>query len=403
MNEKDSSLAQDTTQTEANWSGVFAMTLCAFLMVAAEFMPVSLLTPMALELSVTEGAVGQGIAISGIFALVVALSVSSVVGKTDRKTVLMVLTAVMLASGLLVAFAANYAMYMAGRALVGVALGGFWSMSAAAAMRLVPAHKVPKALAIFNGGNALAMVVAAPLGSLLGALVSWRGAFFFLVPVALVACIWQYLSLPSMAAEGDKRKLHHIFRPLKRYEVAVGFLATALLFMGQFTLYTYIRPFLETETQVSESMLTIVLLMIGIAGFIGTSLISRFLGKSLFYTLMTMPVILAISALLLIEFGANDWVVMPVLFVWGVIATSAPVGWWTWVAQTMPDDAEVGGGLMVAIVQLAIGLGSTVGGVLFDLWGYQSAFAVSGVLLLLSGVMALTAMSVNKSAALQKA
>ncbi|WP_231870797.1 MFS transporter [Marinomonas aquimarina] len=396
-------MTRETTDDTANWSGVFAMTLCAFLMVAAEFMPVSLLTPMAQELSVTEGAVGQGIAISGIFALIVALSVSSVAGNADRKKVLMALTGVMLVSGLLVAFAANYAMYMAGRALVGVALGGFWSMSAAAAMRLVPAHKVPKALAIFNGGNALAMVVAAPLGSLLGALVSWRGAFFFLVPVALVAFVWQYMSLPSMAAEGEKRKLHHIFRPLKRQEVAVGFFATALLFMGQFTLYTYIRPFLEMETQVSESMLTLVLLMIGVAGFIGTSLISRFLGKSLFYTLMTMPVLLALCAFLLIEFGAHDWVVMPVLFVWGLIATSAPVGWWTWVAQTMPDDAEAGGGLMVAIVQLAIGLGSTVGGILFDMWGYQSAFSVSGILLLLSGVMAFMAMTVNKRWSVQEA
>ncbi|MBM6550403.1 MFS transporter [Marinomonas ostreistagni] len=395
MSEFNETQGAAAPEVSANWSGVFAMTLCAFLMVAAEFMPVSLLTPMAAELMVTEGAVGQGIAISGLCALLVALSVSSLTRKLDRKLVLLGLTAVMFVSSLLVALATNYIMYMAGRALVGVALGGFWSMSAAAAMRLVPAEKVPKALAVFNGGNALAMVLAAPLGSLLGALVSWRGAFFFLVPVALAAFIWQWVSLPSMASDGKATKLHHIFRPMKRLEVAVGFCATALLFMGQFTLYTYIRPFLEIETGVSESVLTVVLLMIGVAGFIGTTLISRFLGKGLFYTLMIMPIILAICAVLLIELGAQQWVVMPVLFVWGLIATSAPVGWWTWVAKTMPDDAEAGGGLMVAIVQLAIGLGSTVGGVLFDLWGYETAFAVAGLLLLMSGVMALGARSIN--------
>src|SRR3546814_11389974 len=89
---------------------------------------------------------------------------------------------------------------MIGRALIGVVVGGFWSMSAAVAMRLVPADKVPKALAIFNGGNALAVVVAAPLGSYLGGIIGWRGAFFCLVPVELIAFVWQWISLPSMKA-----------------------------------------------------------------------------------------------------------------------------------------------------------------------------------------------------------
>lgn len=384
---------------EANWSGVFAMSLCAFVMVAAEFMPVSLLTPMAAGLDVSEGAVGQGISMSGIFAVIVALSVSSVAGKIDRKTVLVALTGVMLLSCVLIALAPNYLVYMIGRALVGVALGGFWSMSASAAMRMVPIEKVPKALAIFNGGNALAMVVAAPLGSFLGALVSWRGAFMFLLPVTVIALVWQWIKLPSMPSEIQGRKLHHIFRPLKRSVVAVGFSATALLFMGQFTLYTYIRPFLEGETGVGEQMLTLVLLMIGVAGFIGTSLISNVLKGNIYRALMTMPVILAICGVALVEFGDQLGVVLPVLFVWGLVATSAPVGWWTWVSQSMPEDAESGGGLMVAIVQLAIGMGSTVGGILFDHWGFESTFSVSAALLIGSGVMALLCMGISRRVA----
>ena len=77
-------------------------------------------------------------------------------------------------------------MYMLGRALIGVVVGGSWSLSAATAMRLVPSHQVPRAGAIFNGGNALATVVAAPLGSYLGSIIGWRGAFFCLVPVSLL-------------------------------------------------------------------------------------------------------------------------------------------------------------------------------------------------------------------------
>lgn len=387
------SAEQGSQEQPANWSGVFAMSLCAFIMIAGEFLPVSLLTPMAAELNMSEGAIGRGISMSGVFAVIVALTISSVAGNVNRKKLLMFLTGVMLLSCAIVAAATNYYSYLVGRALVGVALGGFWSMSASAAMRMVPANKVPKALAILNGGNALALVVAAPLGSLLGALISWRGAFFVLIPVTLLAFIWQWVSLPSMVSHHQGRKLHHIFKPLKSTQVVVGFFGTAFLFMGQFTLYTYVRPFLEIETGVNDNMLTIILLTIGVAGFIGTSVIGYALKGSVYYTLMAMPVMLASCALLLIMFGSNLNVVFVVLFVWGFIATAAPVGWWTWVSQTMPDDAESGGGLMVAIVQLSIGTGSTVGGILFDHWGYESAFAVSGVILVMSGVMALISMN----------
>ncbi len=145
----------------AHWSGVFAMTLCVFALIASEFMPVSLLTPMAQTMHVTEGMAGQGIAISGAFAVVTSLFISVLAGTLNRKTLLLGLTCIMAISGAVIAMAPNYLTYMAGRSLIGIVVGGFWSMSAATAMRLVPVHRVPLALAIFNSGNALATVVAA--------------------------------------------------------------------------------------------------------------------------------------------------------------------------------------------------------------------------------------------------
>lgn len=166
------------------------MTLCVFVLIASEFMPVSLLTPIARDLGVTEGLAGRGIAISGALAVLTSLTLSTLAGKMNRKFLLLGMTVLMAGSGLIIALATSYLMYMVGRAMIGVAIGGFWSMSAATAIRLVPQHQVTRALAIFNAGNALATVVAAPLGSYLGATVGWRGAFLCLVPMAVVAFIW---------------------------------------------------------------------------------------------------------------------------------------------------------------------------------------------------------------------
>ncbi|HMR14707.1 MAG TPA: MFS transporter, partial [Arachnia sp.] len=150
--------------TKANWSGVLAMSLCVFALVASEFMPVSLLTPIAADLAITEGMAGQGIAISGVFAVATSLSITAIAGSMNRKTLLLALTVLMALSGAVVGAASSFLVYMVGRALIGVVVGGFWSMSAATAMRLVPPALVPRALAIFNGGNALAVVLAAPIG-----------------------------------------------------------------------------------------------------------------------------------------------------------------------------------------------------------------------------------------------
>ena len=376
--------ATQSREQPAYWSGVFAMTLCVFALIASEFMPVSLLSPIATDLQVSEGWVGYGIAISGAFAVLTSLSISSLAGSINRKTLLLLLTGLMCISGLIVGWAPNYVVYMIGRALIGVVIGGFWSMSVAVAMRLVPVHSVPKAMAIFNGGNALATVVAAPLGSYLGGVMGWRGAFLCLVPVALIAMVLQWFSLPNMQAKPRKPGSGNVFRLFKSRLITLGMLGVSALFMGQFALFTYLRPFLETVTRVDVTTLSLILLVIGIAGFFGTTLIGTFLKMGMYRTLVVIPVLMACVALALIAFGGSVAAAFVLLGLWGLVATAAPVGWWSWLATSLPDDAESGGGLMVAVVQLSIALGSTAGGLLYDAAGYQSTFALSALILLIA-------------------
>ncbi|MEJ8862224.1 MFS transporter [Pseudomonas jessenii] len=375
---------------QESWGAVLAMSLAAFALVASEFMPVSLLTPIAVDLQITEGQAGQGISISGIFALITSLLIASVAARIDRKKLLLSLIFVMIISGTVVALAHNYTLFMAGRALIGVAIGGFWSLSAATAMRLVPSEQVPRALAIVNGGNALATVIAAPLGSFLGALIGWRGAFFCIVPVAALAAVWLLLSLPSSKTERSD-KSSNVFRLLKSAPVALGMVAVSIFFMGQFMLFTYLRPFLEIVTHASINMLSLMLLVLGVAGFVGTFVIETFLKKGLYQTLIVIPMLMAVIAVALISFGSSALSTTVLLGCWGLVATAAPVGWWTWLAKTLPGDAEAGGGLMVAIIQLAIAIGATAGGLVFDLSGYRETFELSAALLVIAGVLAFMA------------
>jgi predicted MFS family arabinose efflux permease len=355
------------------WPAVLALTLCVSTLIASEFMPVSLLTPIATDLHLTEGQAGQAIAVSGIFAVLTSLFISSATKGVDRRTVLLWMTALMAASGLIVAFATNYALFMTGRALIGVVIGGFWSMSAATVMRLVPERDVTRALATLNGGNAVATTIAAPLGSFLGQYIGWRGAFFCVVPLAAITLVWKFLTLPEMPSR-ERSGAAAVFKVLLRSQVPYGMLAAGLFFMGQFALFTYLRPFLETVTRVNVTTLSLILLIIGIAGVAGTYLIGLALKRSLYDLLVAMPIGMAVIAVGLVAFGSSPGTVT------GLLAL--------WVSRTLPDDAEAGGGLMVAVVQLAITLGASIGGLLFDLSSYRATFTASALLLCASAGVA---------------
>lgn len=389
------SLKKSPNKTDAYWGGVFAMTLCVFVLIASEFMPVSLLTLIASDLHITEGLAGQGIAISGALAVLTSLTISHVAGDLNRKYLLLGLTVLMAISGIVIAMAPNYPVYMLGRALIGVVIGGFWSMSAATAIRLVPQHQVTRALAIFNGGNALATVVAAPLGSYLGTTVGWRGAFLCLVPLAMAAFIWLWVSLPMMDIDKKQKPQRSVLRLFRVSLVPTGLMACGLFFMGQFALFTYVRPFLETVARVGPSGLSLILLAIGVAGFVGTMFVSTFLNARFYQTLIMIPLLMAATAGTLLLVGHSIWAVAILLSLWGLLATAAPTGWWTWIARALPEDAEAGGGLMVAVIQFSIALGSTAGGLIFDSLGWRSTFGLSGFLLL--GAVAMTFVTSRQS------
>jgi predicted MFS family arabinose efflux permease len=368
------------------------MALTVSVLIASEFMPVSLLPPIARDLSMLEGQAGQSISISGFFAVVTSLFVARLTAGIDRKTVLTWFSVLLVLSAVVVTFAPNYWILMAGRALLGIAIGGFWSMSTAIVMRLLPADQVPKGLAALNAGNAIAATISAPLGSFLGELIGWRGAFFLVVPLALIALAWQWMTMPDLPAE-DQKPSANVFRLLARRQVTLGMTAILLLFMGQFALFTYLRPYLESASGFDVTSLSLVMLLMGLAGVAGTWSISRLLPHWLYALAIGLPLAMALIAVGLVAASSAPLAVTLLLGVWGFVSTATPVAWGTWLSRVLSHDAEAGGGLQVAVIQFAITLGAALGGLLFDHSGWWSSFLFSAFLLAGSSLAAFAARS----------
>jgi predicted MFS family arabinose efflux permease len=368
------------------WAAVFSLTLGVFGLVTAEFLPASLLTPMAFDLGVSEGLAGQAVTVTALVALLSGLLAASLTRGIDRRVVLIGFTMLLIASNLLVAFAPSLTVLLLARILLGVALGGFWSMAAATAMRLVPSAVLPRALSMIFSGVSVATIVAAPLGSYLGGMYGWRSTFLLGAGIGMVALAFQMFALPRLAPRGVAR-LGTLLEVLLRPGVGVGIFGTVLVFGGHFALFTYIRPFLESVAGVGLDGLALMLLGFGAANFAGTLLAGWLLERSLRGTLVLMPVLIggAALALALLPLGVAGQALLVAL--WGMAFGGVPVGWSTWVARAVPDEAESAGGMVVAAVQLAIAAGAAAGGAVFAFEGVAGVFAAAGAMLLLTALL----------------
>ena len=376
----------DSAPVAPRWGAVYALFFGVFALIATEFLPMSLLTPMAHDLGVSEGLAGQGVTATAVVALFTGLLIATLTRGIDRRHVLLSFSFLLIVSNLLVAFAVNFPMLVLGRLLLGVAIGGFWTMSAATAMRLVPAEDVPKALSMIFAGVSLATVVAAPLGSWLGAVIGWRMVFLSGAVFGFAGLIVQWVTLPSMVSNSTA-SLRTLFEVLLRPRVWQGIVCVALVFNGHFALFTFIRPFIEGTLGADVTWLTVFLLGFGVANFAGTLLAGPLLKRSLSITLVAMPLLAGASALALSGLNTASILSLVLVALWGMAFGGIPVAWTTWNTRVAPDEAESAGGLIVAAIQFAIALGAASGGILFESAGASGVYVYGGAVLLIAGAL----------------
>ena len=370
----------------AAWMAVFSLAMGVFGLLTAEYLPASLLTPMATDLGVSEALAGQAVTVTAVVALFAGLLVPGLTRSIDRRWVLLGFSTLMIVSNLLVAVSSSLAVLLVMRILLGIALGGFWSMAAAVAMRLVPGALLPRALSIIFSGIAVGTVVAVPLGSYLGALYGWRSAFFAAAAVGAVTLVFQSFTLPSLAPRRPAR-LRTVLEVLRRPGIAMGMFGCVLVHSGHFAMFTYVRPFLEGTTGIGPQGLSLMLLGFGVANFAGTLLAGWLLERRPLATLVLMPALVGVAALALVLLPASVPGQAVLLAIWGLAFGGVPVAWSNWVASAVPDQAESAGGMVVASVQSAIATGAAAGGAMFSLGGSAGVFVAAAVLMLLAALL----------------
>jgi DHA1 family purine ribonucleoside efflux pump-like MFS transporter len=372
-------IAERATWSAATWFAVLSMAATSFALVSAEFLPAGLLTPMARDLGVTEGTAGQVVTATASVGAVAALFSNVLIGRLNRKAVLVSLSALAIGSNILAAFATDFWLLLLGRAGLGIALSGFWALSVAVVARLVGANATGRGMAIVTLGVSLATIAAPSMGALISDWLGWRIAMAMTAGLAAVAMLLQALSLPTLPAN-TSNSLVDVFRLTKRRSVQLGMLAILLLMTGHFAGSVYVRPFLEQVTLLETESIALALLGFGIASVIGNVAGGRIADASIRLALGVTSSLIAVSAFALVLWGVHIGVAFTLVSLWGFAFGMAPVVLPTNLSRGAPDALEAAGSLMVVSFQVAISMGAVFGGYVVDHYGAVGPLILTAVL-----------------------
>lgn len=385
-NQQTNGFRADDGHTKPAWAGVISLSLGVFGLVTAEFLPASLLTPMSHDLGVSIGAAGQSVTMTAVVGAIAGPAIVVGTSRFDRRYTLLGLTALLIISSLIAAMSSGLPMLLVSRALLGIGLGGFWAMSLALAMRLVPERLMPRAMAIIMGGVSAATVCAAPVGAWVGEMMGWRFAFVITAVLGVLALLAQALTLPAMPSTGQAN-LGTMATVLRRPAIRLGLLTILLVVAGHFAGFTFIRPFLEEVPHFGVEGVSGVLLAFGIGGFFG-NFAGGFIAERNTALSMTLAAAgIAVTAFVLSFAGASPIIATVATTLWGFAFGALPVSVQSFVTQAASDEPESAGALTLTTFQIAISSGAVFGGLIVGTHGPAGVFAFAGLSALLGAAL----------------
>ncbi|GAA0550743.1 MFS transporter [Rheinheimera aquimaris] len=356
---------------------LLALALGAFGIGVTEFSPMGMLPVIATDLGVSIPTAGMLISAYAFGVLLGAPLMTLVFANMARRNLLLLSMAIFTVGNLISAVADSYNVLLFGRIITSFNHGAFFGVGAIVAMNVVPPEKRAGAVAAMFSGLTLATIGGVPLASYIGELIGWRPAFYGMAVIGLITMLALRLSLPPMANK-QKANVRNELRVLGKKPVLVALLLTVVSSSAMFTVFTYIVPILQQETQASTVFVTSMLVLYGIGLAVGNILGGRFADRSMDLTLIASLVAVMLLLVVFAVTVALPVMVVPLVFLWGIASFALVPPLQAMVVQEAAEAPSLASAMNIGAFNLGNALGAMLGALMISAGFGLSAVPLAG-------------------------
>lgn len=365
------------------WMPLIGMTIAAFIFNTSEFMPIGLLTDIAHTFSITQTQAGIMITIYSWAVMLLSLPLMILASKYNYKKILLVTLFLFGLGQAISATSTNFLILIIGRLIVACAHAIFWSIASVIAVRLVNEDKREFAMSMIVTGTSVAMIAGLPLGRMIGLWIGWRITFLIVGIISIVLLLFQIHYFPNLKTT-SAFSLNKLPTLLKNRQLITIYGISLLFASAYYTAYSYIEPFLSQVANLSNTTITLVLSLFGVAGIGGNILFSNFYNKNRKRFILVSLFSLTLVLFLLKPSAVSIITLLLMCIVWGTSSTAFNVACQSeTMLATDENTSSVAMSIFSGIFNLGIGLGSFIGGQTINWINIQSIGYVAGIISIL--------------------
>jgi len=392
-----------SSHTQNNNKGtlsLLALAISAFGIGTTEFVPVGLLSTISEDLNISITL--AGLLISG-YAMGVAFGapiLTALTNKMSRKTLLMALMVIFIIGNSIAAISTSFGLLLAARIITAFSHGVFFSIGATIAADLVPEDKRASAIAFMFTGLTVATVTGVPLGTFIGQMFGWRATFWGVALLGVVGIVASAILIPKNIKDAPPAKFSDQLKILGNRPLLLAFAITALGYGGTFVAFTYLTPMLQEITGFTPKVVSIILLVYGVAVAIGNSIGGKAADRDPLKALLWMFVAQAIILFILTFTAPFKVAGLITIFLMGMFAFMNVPGLQILVVRLaeryVPAAVNVASALNIAAFNLGIAIGAFVGGLIVDSIGLIHTPWVGAVMVVGAVVLTVWSSAIEK-------